>query len=139
MSNASSNFEGFFIILDEDNGVKWKTHWHEEQPKLNIYKSNIDTEIYEIFKNIFTKKKEMKDKETILESQITLALNNIEKKDYNSLFDANSKLKIYELILLIIEEIQSHYRDCNCEMPWSIDEIKIKSRKIIKNKELSLS
>ena len=130
MLNSQSDFEGFFIILNENNGYKWKTHWHEEQPKLNKYKYNIDKDIYEIFNKIFVQKNERKNDDEILKEKINQSLNKTINKYY--IINDNSNIDIDKLIILILEEFQSHYIDCNCEIPWSVEKIEKQSRNCVK-------
>ena len=143
MIDSDINFEGFFIVIDQNNGFKWKTPYHEEQPKIlktNHIKFLLDNskKLYNILENIFEQKNKKKiiNSEKLKKDNLTYAIIQAYNKECSKMleFSENDKINIIDKILIpIITEVSSHYIDSEIQCPWTDTEIKNKAIFLLKD------
>jgi hypothetical protein len=146
MSNNELGFEGFFIVIDSNNGYKWKTSICEEQKYILSnnqcrFINEKSKEIYKILEDIFNQKKKIKENFTnpqielhVLKDEITNAFN----KEYSKILDFSEIPKkdrlpiVDKLIDPVVKEVISHYIDSDIPIPWSDEEIKKTTNTLVK-------
>lgn len=148
MLTSEKHFEGFFIVIDQENGYKWKTPNHEEQKKILMcnecmFLKENSKNIYKILENIYLEHNKIKNVDEksvtnksidLLTSDILTAFNKLCTKisDFTDLPKKDRLPLIDELIPDIVIEVLKQYTDCDIQPPYSENEIKKKSNNLLK-------
>ena len=144
MLHATIDFEGVFIIDETTSlGYKWKTGFHEEQPKISKvedldFKTDEGRSLYNHLVEVFNtrpvkeeriaRSTEKKKKEEILnENQLllrTITNEAISKEiskmtSFEHIPHKERNIISNNLTLLVIAEIRKHFTDSSTELPWT--------------------
>jgi hypothetical protein len=144
MMNPPIEFEGFFIVINEKTGYKWKTPKYEEQPKIRRsdqcnFMDNSSIEKYKILEDVYFAERDVKPVsiKQIDSDPLITAINTAFQKEHSKMLDLSTIPKKERLIIadsvisLVITEILSHYTE-ESPCPWTENVIKEKTNKLVK-------
>lgn len=129
MMKNRENFEGVFIVLEEENfGFKWKTGAYEEQQKIpSIEEHQIEdpffVSVYRKLEEVFNNRP--KKQERSLDDDVKTALSRVMEKELvkTELTNKERLDEIERIVKLVVTEIKNNYIESDNAIPYTDQEI----------------